>query len=380
MGETTIIIGGDVCPVRRSVPYFCNGGAEELWKDFQSEFESADFAVANLECPLIERETPIAKTGPVLEAPSECVNGLVQAGIRCLGLANNHILDHGAEGLENTLRVCSAAGILTFGAGRNLEESGRMLVVNAGSLRIGLLGAAAQEWSIAVENSPGANPLDAIDCARSLQRHRSKCDFVIFLLHDGAELYPYPSPRLRKVCRFLIEQGAGIVVCQHSHCAGAYEAYEHGHIIYGQGNLIHDAPERNGAWHEGFLIRLSITADLSSTWQPVPYVQWDPLPGIRRMSPERERAFLADLTQRSVAIKDEAFVAQAWEQLCREHRHAVTSFVLGHGPILRRLNRKGRVVKHMLGTKRLRQIRNSVMSDTHREVVLEVLNQCLKEG
>lgn len=377
--EVKVIIGGDICPVRRNVPYFINGDAPNLWNDLLAEFESADLTVANLECPLIERRTPITKTGPVLEASSECINGFVRGHIRCLGLANNHILDHGAVGLEKTLRVCSAAGIQTFGAGRNLEEAGKMPVVKGGGLRIGLMGAAEEEWSIATENSPGANPLDLIDCARMLRRQRDAYDFLIFLLHDGAECYPYPSPRLRKVCRFLIEEGADIVVCQHSHCAGAYEEYGDGHIIYGQGNLIHDAPEREDAWHEGFLIRLFIAPDLSARWEPVPYVQSDARPGVRRMSPKRERAFLQDLAQRSLAIKDEAFVTQAWKELCHEHRHAVMSFVFGHGRLLKRLNRSGWVVKHIHGKQRLREIRNCVVSDTHREALLEVLNQYLKE-
>ena len=379
MEEVKIIVGGDICPVGRNISYFSNGDTRNLWNDLLSEFDSAALSVANLECPLIRESTPIEKTGPVLGAPSECIKGFIASQIGCLGLANNHILDHGAVGLQNTLQACSAAGIRTFGAGSNLEQAGRMLVMKTGGVRIGLLGAAAQEWSIATERSPGANPLDVIDCARTLQRQKNNYDFSICLLHDGAELYPYPSPRLRKVCRFLIEQGAGIVVCQHSHCAGAYEAYGGGHIIFGQGNLLHDSPGRPDIWHEGFLIRLSIAPDLSSTWQPVPYIQSASMPGARRMSPKRERAFLHDLAQRSLAIKDEAFVAQAWVQFCDERRHSITSFLLGHGRLLRRLNRTGWVIKYLHQKERLRRIKNGIRCDTHREVLLEVLDASLKE-
>jgi len=204
-------------------------------------------------------------------------------------------------------------------------------------------------------------------------------DFSIVLLHDGAEYYPFPSPRLQKVCRFLIEQGAGLVVCQHSHCAGAYEAHGRGHIIYGQGNLIFDSTGGDSSWHEGFLIKLSIAPDLSATWQPVPYAQSDSLPGARRMLPDRERAFLQGLAERSEAIKDGAFVARTWEQFCRKQRHGVMSFVLGHGRLLRRLNRNGGVVRHVHRKQRLREIRNCVVPDIHREVFLEVLDQYLGE-
>ncbi|HEX4644490.1 MAG TPA: CapA family protein [Verrucomicrobiae bacterium] len=379
MKETKIIIGGDVCPTHRNTEFFCRGDARSLFNDLLAEFEAADLSVVNLECPLIAQASPIAKTGPVLEGPTESVNGLVRSHIRCLGLANNHILDHGASGLENTLRACAAAGIQTFGAGRNLAEAGRMLVTTAGPLRIGLLGASEQEWSIATENSPGANPLDLIDCARTLNRHRDQLDYSIVLLHDGAEHYPFPSPRLQKVCRFLIEQGADLVVCQHSHCAGAHESHGDGHIIYGQGNLISDWPDRDGTWHEGFLIRLTLTPDQRVHWQPVPYTQSDSMPGARRMPADRARVFLGELAERSQAIKDDGFVARSWEQFCRRQRHGVMNFVLGHGRLLGRLNQNGWVVRHVHGKQRLREIRNCVGSDTNREVLLEALNQCLGE-
>jgi capsule synthesis protein PGA_cap len=377
MKETTIVIGGDVCPMHRNAEYFCKGNAQGLFNDLLEEFEMADLVVANLECPLIEKRSPIIKTGPVLEGRTESIKGIVRSHIRCLGLANNHILDHGDLGLESTLRACAAAGVQTFGAGRNLNDARRMLVVTAGPLRIGLLGASEQEWSISTEHTPGANPLDPIDCARALNNQRDSVDFSIVLLHDGAEFYPYPSPRLRKVCRFLIEQGADMVVCQHSHCAGAYETYGRGHIIYGQGNLIFDSPGKGGSWQEGFLIRLTISPGLSASWQPIPYAQSDSLQGVRRMPPERRRVFLEELDQRSKSIMDDAFVARSWEQFCGNQRNTVMSFVLGHGPLLRRLNRNGKVVKYVHRKQRLREIKNCVSSDIHREVILEVLGQCL---
>lgn len=379
MEEVKIIIGGDLFPLQGSEALFVTGDARTIFSDLLAELETADLVVANLECPLIDQNTPIPKTGPVLGAPTESVKGIARARIGCLGLANNHILDHGGAGLESTLRACAAAGIKTFGAGRNLEEAGRMLIVNAGPLRIGLLGASEQEWSIATENSPGANPLDPIDCARTLSQQKAKVDFVIVLLHDGAEYYPFPSPRLKKLCRFLIEQGAGMVVCQHSHCAGAHEAYAGGYIVYGQGNFIADFPGRDRSWHEGFLIRLTLAPGARASWEPVAYTQSNPHPGARRMTPEQERAFLAELARRSEAIRDDAFVARAWEQFCQGQRHGLLSFLLGHGRLLRRLNRNGGVVRHVHRKQRLREIRNCVLSDTNRELFLEALDQYLEE-
>jgi len=380
MTPVRITIGGDICPINRNLPSFKRGDAGGCFSDLLDQFKAANLSLANLECPLIERETPIRKSGPVLGAESACINGFLASKIQVLGLANNHILDHGAAGIENTLRVCKNAGIQTFGAGGNLAQAREILVVRAGSVRIGLLGLAEQEWSIASENSAGANPIDLIDCVRNINEHRDSFDYLIVLLHGGVEDYPFPSPRLMERCRFLIEQGARLVACQHSHCAGCYESYRGGHIIYGQGNLIFDAPGRPPEWQEGFLISLLISdSDFSSTWKPIPYIQSDALSGARRMRPEREEPFLRSLRERSTAIQDKQFVHRSWEAFCQTQQHSFMSATFGYGRLLTRLNRNGGVVRHLHGDQTLRVMKNCVSCEAHREVLLTVLNQYLNE-
>ena len=105
-----ILIGGDICPIGGNAALFRSGDAEGLFQDLLDEFRAADLVVANLECPLIDRPTPISKTGPVFGEPSAAINGIRAAGVHVLCLANNHIFDHGPQGLANTLTVCARAG------------------------------------------------------------------------------------------------------------------------------------------------------------------------------------------------------------------------------------------------------------------------------
>src|SRR4051794_41095304 len=118
-----ILIGADLCPIGGNLSSFKAGDAKALFNDLLEEFETADLFIANLECPLIEQPAPILKTGPVFGEASACINGIKQAGIDVLGLANNHIMDHGATGLQNTMEVCRKAGIATVGAAENLASA-----------------------------------------------------------------------------------------------------------------------------------------------------------------------------------------------------------------------------------------------------------------
>jgi poly-gamma-glutamate synthesis protein (capsule biosynthesis protein) len=62
----TVIIGGDVCPIGRSLRYFKNMKIDFLFNDLLQEIQNSDFSIVNLECPLINENTPIRKSGPVL--------------------------------------------------------------------------------------------------------------------------------------------------------------------------------------------------------------------------------------------------------------------------------------------------------------------------
>ncbi|UCD49589.1 MAG: CapA family protein [Phycisphaerales bacterium] len=371
-----ILVGGDVCPIRRSRPYFREGDAQALFNDLMPEFEAADLTIVNLECPLIEGHSPISKGGgPILGASSQCIAGLKKARIDVAALANNHILDHGPEGLMNTIRVCREAGIDVVGAGENLETAGHVLSRTIDGIRIGVLGVAEHEFSIATEASAGANPLDLIAFVRTMRQHRDQFDYMLVLLHGGKEHYRYPSPELQKICRFMVEEGASAVICQHSHCPGCYETYQGGFIVYGQGNLIFDDfPNPRPNWCKGYLVRLTVTPGTTSEMHITPYIQSDAQVGARRMARGEALAFERELEEASTLIRDGAFVQRQWRQYCQSQRYTYFNILRGHSRPLRGLNKLLHFSDLLYSNKELEVLRNVVRCETHREVLDTILS------
>jgi len=368
-----IVIGGDMCPIGRNEDYFRRGDAAALLDGLLEEFQKADLSIVNLECPLITASSPISKIGPVLGADVSCLRALESAGIDIVGLANNHILDHGSAGLRSTLAACEKAGMETVGAGENLTEARRILIREIKGIRIGILGMAEHEFSIATARSGGANPLDVIDYVRNVSERRSDFDYLIVLLHGGSEHYPYPSPRVRDTCRFLIEQGANAVISQHSHCAGCWESYRHGHIVYGQGNLIFDFPSPRETWNTGFLVKLSVKPGGQSSLSIVPHTQSHGGPGAARLRGQEEAAFLRQIQQRCDDIQKDSFVSSEWFKFCRWQRYSYLGRTLGLGRLMRFLNKKLRLVDYLYSKKSLALVRNTVETEAHREVLLTIL-------
>jgi poly-gamma-glutamate capsule biosynthesis protein CapA/YwtB (metallophosphatase superfamily) len=372
-----ILIGGDLCPIGGNVTFFKSGDADALFHDLVQDFSNADLVIANLECPLIDQPTPIAKMGPLFGEDSACIKGIRAAGIDILCLANNHILDHGPRGLDNTLAVCAKAGVSTVGAGANLAAARQVLVRTLGDVRVGVLAMAEHEFSIATEDAAGANPLDLTDYVRNVASGRNSFDYLVVLLHGGAEFLTAPSPRLKDTCHFLIEMGANAVAVQHPHSFGGYESYRGGHIVYGQGALVMDeAIYRNvKSFHEGVLIALTIAQDGSSSMELLPFVQSDPVPGARRMNAQRADAFLGALAARSRAILNDGYVKEEWRHFCEEQKHAYLSVLLGHNRLLRMGNRHGRLARFLYSQHRLLGTRNVVSCETHREALETIFKE-----
>ena len=78
----TVVIGADICPIEGNRPYFKAGDARNLFNDLLPEFTAADLTIANLECPLIRKPSPIFKTGPVFGEDNDCINGDDDAAMR----------------------------------------------------------------------------------------------------------------------------------------------------------------------------------------------------------------------------------------------------------------------------------------------------------
>jgi hypothetical protein len=177
----------------------------------------------------------------------------------------------------------------------------------------------------------------------------------------------------------MVEMGANAVIVQHPHVLGGYEQYRNAHIVYGQGALLMDEAiyRDRASFHEGFLVKLSIGSDRSSSMDIVPFTQSDPAPGARRMPKERAEKFRRGLAERSAAIQDDAFVQAEWLKFCESNKHDYISGLLGHNRILSKLNCRGLLTRFLYNQRVMLGVRNTVLCETHREVIETIFNRRL---
>ena len=232
-----LLLLGDVSPTVATAPLFQRKEIDTLFTDTLSLFRAADYRVCNLECAITESDEGIKKFGPCLKSPPETAEVLREIGMDLCGLSNNHVYDYGTKGARDTIALLEKNGIAYTGFGENYEDSRKNFIIERDGKKIAVIAVCEHEYSYAIENRMGSRPFDEYDTMEDVRRAKATCDRVVVMYHGGKEFCEYPSPRLRKLCRALVKNGADVVLCQHSHCIGCYEKFMGGHILYGQGNF-----------------------------------------------------------------------------------------------------------------------------------------------
>lgn len=167
-------------------------------------------------------------------------------------LANNHVLDFGRAGLDETLDSLARAKLRTAGAGRTadgayaptaipLTPTGRVLVFALGARCSGIpSGWAATEDRSGVAYVPvlSASAADAV--VRRVGAIKRAGDIVVVSVHWGSNWgYLLPRDQVR-FAHALVDGGVDIVHGHSSHHPRAVEVYRERLILHGCGDFIDD--------------------------------------------------------------------------------------------------------------------------------------------
>ena len=96
-------------------------------------------------------------------------------------------MDYGKVGFEDTINTLKSNNYEYFGAGDNVDEASKLKILNHNNSRIAILGLTENEFSLASEDSPGANPIDFPRISYII--NNNNFDYLIILLHGGLEYY-----------------------------------------------------------------------------------------------------------------------------------------------------------------------------------------------
>lgn len=182
-----ILIAGDFAPRARLAKQIEDLKFLEVFpEDIREVIKSADFSFVNFESPVVEDGyKPIPKCGPNLRCTPEAAEAVRYAGFTGVTMANNHILDFGAEGLRRSVKCCQDQGLDVVGVGENLHDAEKVLYLEKEGKKLAIINCCEHEFSIATELEAGANPLNPIRQYYAIQEAKKQADYVLVIVHGG---------------------------------------------------------------------------------------------------------------------------------------------------------------------------------------------------
>lgn len=197
---------------------------------------SADLVFANLESPVVEN-CPRFEHGYTFCTDPKMVEGLVFSGINVVSLANNHILNFGREGLEDTKRYLNDFGISFTGVDNFVIEEIKETSFGFLGFDFTFKKPTEKDWDLIEESD-------------------QKVDILIVGVHWGEEYKDKANKFQREWAEKMIENGADIISGHHPHWVEDYEYIDGKPVYYSLGNFVFDQ-----MWSEetkkGLLIKLT---------------------------------------------------------------------------------------------------------------------------
>lgn len=216
---------GDFAPVEGLIPLFLE----------------ADLRMVNLETPIANSQEEMDESKSyVFNAKPEDISLLKKINIDLVFLGNNHSMDYGKKGLEDTIENLKKENILFAGMGKNIKEAFKPneITIRNKSLNLISVSNIGEARLFATDTKPGVAPLQLNRLKKIIEEKENKDKIQMLSVHWGVEYSPEPTKEQIKQAHELVNFGFTVVIGHHPHIPQGVEKYKNGVIIYSLGNFL----------------------------------------------------------------------------------------------------------------------------------------------
>lgn len=215
----------------------------------EDKIQSADLAIANMEFTLAGE--PYSGY-PCFSAPDAFASYLADCGFDIFLAANNHIFDKGSKGAFRTLEVLrqleSSHGICHTGLAGNEEEraDNMPLVIRCNGIKIAFVNFTYGTNLGCGAHWPKTNHQFEKNYLKGIMKlAEEEADLTIALPHWGEEYQLEHSEKQEETARWLIENGADLIVGTHPHVIQDTSVINGVQVVYSLGNAVSNMSAAN---------------------------------------------------------------------------------------------------------------------------------------
>ncbi|MFI3226466.1 MAG: CapA family protein [Clostridia bacterium] len=245
---TTLVFGGDNLihsAVYRNAKTDDGYDFTPLYENIAPYFRDADIAMINEETVINDLYAPA--TYPRFSTPIQMADNLIDMGIDIITVANNHVFDVNADGLQNSLEYFrDNTDILTVGAYLNQEEYDDIRLIEENGTTFSFVAATELTNGLSISSSSELVLMLTGNEEEFLSRIAKAdeiSDVVIVNVHWGYEYHNSPNDMQIDLAQKMTDAGADIIIGHHPHVIQPIEyvttdAGNTSLVVYSLGNLI----------------------------------------------------------------------------------------------------------------------------------------------
>lgn len=244
MGYVELVLGGDAMLGRLFNDRLSVVSPHHVWGNAIRSWRNSDLFIVNLETTITDSTKATTKTFNYKLSP-QFADVLSAGKIGFASLANNHILDFGIEGLNDTVSILNSMKIGHAGAG-TLGRARQPAIINFKNTSIAFISAADHyaHWA-ATPTQPGIWYVDIENrdwdhVLHNVHNLKRVADIVIVSLHWGPNWQELVDNNRQIFARKLVKAGADIIHGHSPHHLQKAERIGNSIVFYSLGGLIDD--------------------------------------------------------------------------------------------------------------------------------------------
>ncbi len=232
--DVHLLFGGDLM-FDRSLRLTANQkGYDFLFQPLHDLFAQSDGVIANLEGPITSQDSTSVES--TLGEPKNYVFTfeptvaavLQRQAFLAVNLGNNHIVDFGERGVQETQKYLRAANMNFFGDMPGSATSSRVLIQRF------------KNTTVALVNYNQFTKDGVMHTLADIDSVRHHADIVVVYTHWGSEYQTMANQDIQTLAHQFIDHGADVIFGSHPHVVQQKEMYKGKTIYYSLGNLIFD--------------------------------------------------------------------------------------------------------------------------------------------
>jgi poly-gamma-glutamate synthesis protein (capsule biosynthesis protein) len=217
--------------------------------------ERADLAIGNLELTLPGK--PPYNGYPMFRSPDDLAEALKDAGFDLLVTANNHSNDSHGAGVVSTINTLQKLGFHQTGTFKNATDRGTSypLMMYKDNFKLAFLNYTYGTNGLPTDPPTIVNLIDTVQIGKDLTEARArKPHFIIVVMHWGLEYQLKENEEQRRLAKFLIRNGADMVIGAHPHVVQPIRtervimsdgSKKEAIVVYSLGNFISNQQQPN---------------------------------------------------------------------------------------------------------------------------------------